>query len=139
MRQYKLDELVSNGSNARKEVNPTVIVSDGEYPKGTILDANVSDKRYLSKDGFISAYLRYTIDFIKGNVVQEYNVGNSIIVKSIEKANVSDITLYINSNPTDINSKQIIIPANALLTWEIVKTNEQIPSALGIIYEYYEN
>lgn len=49
-KKYKLTDLISNGSNARKEVNPTVIVSEGQYAKGTILDANSILKLKLSSD-----------------------------------------------------------------------------------------
>ena len=40
MKKYNLTDLVERGRHARKEVTPTVVVSDGEYPEGTILDAN---------------------------------------------------------------------------------------------------
>lgn len=40
MNIVKLTDLVSNGSKIRKTVDPKVVLQKGDYPEGTILDAN---------------------------------------------------------------------------------------------------
>lgn len=40
MNIVKLIDLVSNGSKIRKTVDPKVVLQKGDYPEGTILDAN---------------------------------------------------------------------------------------------------
>ena len=40
MKKYDLIDVVSRGTHARLDVKPNLIVSEGEYTKGDILDAN---------------------------------------------------------------------------------------------------
>lgn len=45
MKKYKLKDLVSIGSHARKEVQANIVIGDGtSYAKGEILDANATSK-----------------------------------------------------------------------------------------------
>jgi len=44
MKKYKLLDLVSKGTHARKNVQPEMVIEQGTFQDGIILDANATSK-----------------------------------------------------------------------------------------------
>lgn len=80
----------------------------------------------------------YALDFIKGNVIQEYNVNKEFLIKDINMINVEDVTLHIDTGLVE-TIVGTVVPTGSLLSWEISKTNEELPAAIGITIEYNDN
>lgn len=94
---------------------------------------------YATKDAVkdLISESNYTIDFLKGDVVQEYNAGKKFEITGINKINLSNVSLTINSDPANVEPGTEV-PQNALLTWSIQKTNEELPAAINITYKVKE-
>lgn len=78
MNIVKLTNLVSNGSKIRKTVDPKVVLQKGDYPEGTILDAN-SIIALIDASGKVPSENLPTIPSqtaVKGNAESEYRTGN---------------------------------------------------------------
>ena len=76
----------------------------------------------------------YTIDFLKGDTVQEYNAGKSFEITAINLINIKKVNLIVNQEPAEVEVGTEV-SENALLTWSIEKTNDELPAALNITYK----
>lgn len=82
----------------------------------------------------------YSIDFISGNIVQEFTSDQSIKILEFNTQNIESIVVTAGA---DIQKqelqKELVLPANTLVTWEISKTSEDLPALIGIKFVYNEN
>lgn len=93
-KEYKLIDLVSKGDKHRKEVDPTIIVSDGNSKRGVILDYNtLIDK--INLDGSVSSNIEFKISG-SGNVVSDVSKDDTTVtlIKSIVALTKDDLTGY---------------------------------------------
>lgn len=118
------DVLCMGESNTPRWVDAKELFDKGDYYTKEEIDEKVN--------------YSYSIDFIKGTLVQEYNTGEEFVIDSINLINISSVTLQVGAEKKDL-AKGLVIPKNALLTWEISKTNNELPAAIGIVYKYNKN
>lgn len=93
-KEYKLIDLVSRGDKHRKEVDPTIIVSDGNSKRGVILDYNtLIDK--INLDGSVSSNIEFKTSG-NGNVVSDVSKDDTTVtlIKSIVALTKDDLTGY---------------------------------------------
>lgn len=77
----------------------------------------------------------YTIDFLSGNMAQEYNLAGAFTIKEVNLANISDVTLHVGTDEQPAEAGTVV-PNGSLLTWEITKINNELPAAIGVILTY---
>lgn len=93
-KEYKLIDLVSRGDKHRKEVDPTIIVSDGDSKRGVILDYNtLIDK--INLEGNVNSNIEFKTSG-NGNVVSDVSKDDTTVtlIKSIVALTKDDLTGY---------------------------------------------